>query len=48
MLKNGTDYADLGADHFIKNDRVKTANRLLRRLGDLAFDVREVRDRQAA
>jgi transposase len=48
MLKNGTDYADLGADHFIKNDRVKTANRLLRRLGDLGFDVREVRDRQAA
>jgi transposase len=48
MLKNGTDYADLGADHFIKNDRVKTANRLLRRLGDLGFDVLEVRDRQAA
>lgn len=48
MLKNGTDYVDLGADHYIKNDRVKIAKRLLKRLGDLDFDVRDVRDRQAA
>lgn len=48
MLKNGVDYADLGADHFVKNDRAKVANRLLRRLGDLGYEVGDVRDRMAA
>lgn len=48
MLKDGTTYADLGADHFVRTDRVKTANRLLRKLGELGFDVGEVRDRQTA
>jgi transposase len=48
MLKRGVDYADLGADHFSRADRVKTANRLLRKLGDLGFDTRGVRDLKAA
>lgn len=48
MLRDGKDYIDLGADHFVKNDRVKVANRLLKRLGDLGFEVREVQDRMAA
>lgn len=48
MLRDEKDYADLGADHFVKNDRVKTANRLLKRLGDLGFEVRDVHDRMAA
>lgn len=48
MLKNEADYVDLGAEHFVKNDRVKIANRLLRRLNDLGFEVRDVQDRSAA
>jgi hypothetical protein len=48
MLRDGKDYIDLGADHFVKNDRVKVANRLLERLGELGFEVREVQDRMAA
>lgn len=48
MLREGRDYIDFGADHFVKNDRVKVANRLLERLGDLGFEVREVQDRLAA
>jgi hypothetical protein len=48
MLRDGRDYIDLGADHFVKNDRVEVANRLLERLGDLGFEVREVQDRLAA
>ncbi len=48
MLKNSVDYADLGADHFTRADRIKTANRLLRKLGDLGFEVRDMRDRTAA
>jgi transposase len=48
MLRDEKDYADLGADHFVKNDRVKTANRLLKRLGDLGFEVRDVHDKMAA
>ena len=48
MLRDAKDYIDLGADHFVKNDRVKVANRLLKRLGDLGFEVRDVQDRMAA
>jgi transposase len=48
MLKRSVDYADLGADHFSRTDRIKTANRLLRKLGDLGFEVRDMRDRTAA
>ncbi len=48
MLKNGTAYKDLGADHFSRIERIKTANRLLQKLGDLGFDTRGVRDLQAA
>jgi transposase len=47
MLKDGTAYTDLGADHFSRNDRVKIANRLLRKLAELDFDVDQVRDRKA-
>lgn len=48
MLKDGTEYADLGADHFSRTDRVKTAKRLLRKLDELGFDVPELRDRNPA
>lgn len=48
MLKDGTSYADLGADHFVRTERVKTAHRLLRKLEALDFDVAQVRDRKAA
>jgi transposase len=47
MLKNDTDYVDLGPDHFVK-DRVRAANQLLRKLDRLGFDVPEVRDRRFA
>lgn len=40
MLKNGTDYHDLGADHFSRRDRSKAILRLVRRLNDLGCDVR--------
>jgi hypothetical protein len=48
MLKDGTHYQDLGSDHFVRAERTKTASRLLRKLGDLGFDVTQVRDTQAA
>ncbi|MBI4957853.1 MAG: hypothetical protein HY908_37960 [Myxococcales bacterium] len=48
MLKDGTEYADLGADHFSRTDRGKTAKRLLRKLDELGFDVPELRDRNPA
>jgi transposase len=47
MLKNDTDYIDLGSNHFVK-DRTRAANQLLRKLDRLGFDVSEVRDRGAA
>jgi transposase len=47
MLKNDTDYVDLGPDHFVK-DRVRAATQLLRKLDRLGFDVAEVRDRRFA
>lgn len=48
MLKNDVDYADLGPAHFTRADRAKTANRLLRKLGDLGYEVTGIRDQQAA
>jgi transposase len=47
MLKNGTEYVDLGPNHFVK-DRTPAANQLIRRLGRLGFDIPEVRDRMTA
>jgi transposase len=48
MLKNDADYIDLGVDHFTRADRTKTANRLIRKLGELGFQVTAVRDVAAA
>lgn len=48
MLKDGTSYQDLGAEHFLRTDRVKIAHRLLRKLAELDFEVAEVRDKKAA
>lgn len=48
MLRRGVAFVDLGADHFVKNERAKTANRLLRRLGELGYEVGELRDKQPA
>jgi transposase len=48
MIKNDTDYSDLGAAHFARADRDKTANRLVRKLTDLGFEVTGLRDCQAA
>lgn len=39
MLKKRVAYHDLGADHFDRANRLKTANRLLKRLADLGLDV---------
>ena len=39
MLKNGSDYRDLGADHFSRRDKSKAILRLVRRLNDLGCDV---------
>jgi len=42
MLQHGTDYRDLGADHFDRRDKAKLAKRLIARLHDLGLTV-EVR-----
>lgn len=39
MLKFGTFYQDLGADHFEKRSRETVARRLVRRLADLGYSV---------
>ena len=39
MLRDGTVYADLGADHFERADRSKAVNRLVRRLDTLGYQV---------
>jgi len=39
MLRDGVPYKDLGADHFVKRDRAKIAQRLTKRLRDLGYDV---------
>jgi transposase len=42
MLRDGVEYKDLGADHFDRRDKDKTAKRLVRRLEELGLQV-EVR-----
>lgn len=39
MLRNGTEWQDLGAAHFDRTDAQKTANRLIRRLQHIGFNV---------
>jgi transposase len=39
MLRDGTDYRDLGADHFDRRDKAKLAKRLIARLHDLGLVV---------
>ena len=39
MLRDGTEYHDLGSEHFDRHDRSKTIRRLLKRLQDLGCDV---------
>lgn len=39
MLRNGTPYRDLGADHFDQREKHQVAQRLLKRLGDLGYSV---------
>ena len=42
MLRDGTEYNDLGSDHFDRQDKSKTIRRLLKRLQDLGCDVPEL------
>jgi transposase len=39
MLKDGTFYQDLGADHLVKRDAAATVAKLARRIKDLGYDV---------
>jgi len=39
MLRDGTSYRDLGADHFTTVDRAKTTKALIKRLADLGVEV---------
>lgn len=39
MLKDGTEWQDLGATHFDRADAAKTANRLIRRLQQIGYHV---------
>jgi transposase len=39
MLRDGVEYRDLGAGHFDQRDRIKVANRLIRRLEELGLKV---------
>jgi transposase len=39
ILRDDVDYRDLGSDYFDRTDRKKTADRLVKRLGDLGFTV---------
>ena len=39
MLRDGVEYRDLGADHFVRRDRDKVISRLVRRLTDLGCKV---------
>src|ERR1041384_605246 len=48
MLKNGVDYRALGADHFSRNDKTKSVNRLLRKIESFGFEVTGIREKQAA
>jgi len=48
MLKDQLDYRDLGPNHFNGADKVKSVNRLLRRIETLGFEVTGIREKQAA
>lgn len=39
MLKDGTDYEDLGADHFDRRSKQSKTNRLVKQLARLGYDV---------
>jgi transposase len=39
MLRDGVEYRDLGHDHFDRMNKAKTADRLVRRLNDLGYQV---------
>jgi transposase len=39
MLRDGVDYRDLGHDYFDRADKTKAVERLVRRLGDLGYEV---------
>jgi hypothetical protein len=39
MLKNGTLYQDLGANHFDRRDKTASTRRLVQRLQNLGFAV---------
>jgi len=39
IIRDNVDYRDLGADHFDRTDRTRTARRLVRKLGDLGVHV---------
>ena len=42
MLRDGTDYTDLGSEYFDRQDKSKTIRRLIKRLHDLGCDVPEL------
>jgi transposase len=42
MLRDGVEYADLGADYFNRHDTRKTVQRLLKRLSDLGYEIQPV------
>jgi transposase len=42
MLRDGVEYADLGADYFSHHDTGKTIQRLLKRLADLGCQIKTV------
>jgi hypothetical protein len=48
MLSRGVDYVDLGGDHFLRTEKTKVAKKLLRRLGELGYDVSSVVPQVAA
>jgi hypothetical protein len=39
MLRDGTEFHDLGDQHFAQRDKTRVANRLIQRLRDLGVDV---------
>ena len=39
MLRDGTAFEDLGADHFDRTDRTRAVSRLTKRLQTLGYDV---------
>jgi transposase len=42
ILRDGVEYRDLGPAYLDRRDRMKTINRLLRRLHDLGHDLAQV------